>query len=707
MSDKGKSPHVFSPEAALVRGRDAYASGRHKKAIDYFTSIINSCDCNRRERRKICRCKDFKTVARNGGSIFHEAMYNCKCQASQKWDKCHDPHHIRALDYRAAVFEKEDLHFAKRDAEWLLEIAPRALDGYLRLGKIYRLEKKPKVALAIWNAGIEVGRKEGLGGSRKMKQLYEVRQPLQMHYVRRDPMTLPVELVEKIFSYFQLTELWYVPTLPCPVPRSPTYLCDSRVQGVCKQWDYFFNSRPFVWRHLEFPARPKKPPPLSWTRKLVRRMRGAAHSLVIPGPVQQKLTGTQWLQLADAAKQARRLELDLRHGITPPLPPDRRFASQLTSLKVIFPEIPTDESYRETRSFLHGILTHSHFNLESLWLGHPEIPWFRPDWSPVLARLRYLRLSGIHRSTCISLLYLEGPFAIRTNPDDCISGETVPDENYLDEGAWPNLRVLIAERKISLWFDAPTATNNDPNYPYPPSNPPFLKKVQVFESRTGSFRFEKRASVRVISMTDTAELARGQPVNSMGSMERYWTETMPLNPSAQQRLQPSLDSGKLYELGLAFPDPAVSELIWGSNPLPAQVFLQSLPWLYGGPGVRTLGLFNFNLDSDLTIPIFMQAHLGPGPVDRDQATVLINFIQSFPRLESLVLGSTFCDPRQIAVLTEALANRGKIKRFYLQGVTGQTFLDLRELVATKGAEVMFWQDKIPWPYPLTPHPDGL
>lgn len=128
MSDKGKSLRLFSPETALIRGRDAYASGRHKKAVDYFTSIINSCDCNRRERRRICRCKDFLSVAQNGGSIFHEAMYNCKCDVSLKWDKCHDQYHIRALDYRATAFEKEDVRLAKRDAEWLLEMAPRALE---------------------------------------------------------------------------------------------------------------------------------------------------------------------------------------------------------------------------------------------------------------------------------------------------------------------------------------------------------------------------------------------------------------------------------------------------------------------------------------------------------------------------------------------------------------------------------------------------
>lgn len=146
---------------------------------------------------------------------------------------------------------------------------------------------------------------------------------------------------------------------------------------------------------------------------------------------------------------------------------------------------------------------------------------------------------------------------------------------------------------------------------------------------------------------------------------------------------------------------------WGSGPLPAQAFLQYFPCLYGAPGVRVLGLFHFNLDSNLTIPDFLQSHLAHRPAtERDQAALLINFIESFPQLETLVLGSEYCDAREVAALAEAVANRGKVKKFYLKGVTGQVFLQIRELAAMKGAEVMFWEGKTPWPYPLVPHPGG-
>ncbi|RBQ92826.1 hypothetical protein VDGD_20388 [Verticillium dahliae] len=81
------------------------------------------------------------------------------------------------------------------------------------MGKVYRLEKEPELALAFWNAGIEVGAKEGHGGSAKLKQLFDARAPLQKRYGRKDPMELPLEIVDNIFSHLDFRELWYVSAL--------------------------------------------------------------------------------------------------------------------------------------------------------------------------------------------------------------------------------------------------------------------------------------------------------------------------------------------------------------------------------------------------------------------------------------------------------------------------------------------------------------
>ena len=66
-----------------------------------------------------------KVVADNG-SIFTEAMYHCECEVGKTFSKCDRPLHIQALEYRAATFEAmQELERAKRDAEWILELAPR------------------------------------------------------------------------------------------------------------------------------------------------------------------------------------------------------------------------------------------------------------------------------------------------------------------------------------------------------------------------------------------------------------------------------------------------------------------------------------------------------------------------------------------------------------------------------------------------------
>lgn len=68
-------------------------------------------------------------MAQEGGSIFNEAMYTCKCPVGKTFNKCDNKHHIQALDYRAATWEVlQQLDRAQRDAEWILELAPRLPD---------------------------------------------------------------------------------------------------------------------------------------------------------------------------------------------------------------------------------------------------------------------------------------------------------------------------------------------------------------------------------------------------------------------------------------------------------------------------------------------------------------------------------------------------------------------------------------------------
>lgn len=87
------------------------------------------CACMRGLKRPRCSCKDFESVAANNGSILDEAMHTCVCDVGKTFDKCSNHVHIMALDYRAGTFEAiNELGRAQRDAEWMLELAPRMPD---------------------------------------------------------------------------------------------------------------------------------------------------------------------------------------------------------------------------------------------------------------------------------------------------------------------------------------------------------------------------------------------------------------------------------------------------------------------------------------------------------------------------------------------------------------------------------------------------
>lgn len=90
---------------------------------------MNLCPCTRGRKRERCSCKNYEKVALEGGSIFNEAMYTCTCQVGKIFNKCDNSNHIQALDYRAATWEAlNQLDRARKDAEWILELAPRLPD---------------------------------------------------------------------------------------------------------------------------------------------------------------------------------------------------------------------------------------------------------------------------------------------------------------------------------------------------------------------------------------------------------------------------------------------------------------------------------------------------------------------------------------------------------------------------------------------------
>ncbi|KOS21686.1 hypothetical protein ESCO_002276 [Escovopsis weberi] len=240
------SENHAASEAAIEAGRQHYAARRYKPALEQFTRAMRGCPCSRGMKRERCSCKDFEKVAAEDGSLFKEAMYNCRCNVGRTFNKCDKAAHIQALDYRAATFEAvKELDRARRDAEWMLELAPRLPDGYLRLGKIARLQKKNDFAWSIYNAGIEVGLSNGHEKSPKMEQLYKARQPLQLRYLKRDPMQMPFDIVQLIFSYLDLVTL--VPLFGKFMTNTAENLQSLRLDGFPMLW-FSGNSIPMMPR---------------------------------------------------------------------------------------------------------------------------------------------------------------------------------------------------------------------------------------------------------------------------------------------------------------------------------------------------------------------------------------------------------------------------------------------------------------------------
>ncbi|KAG6158315.1 hypothetical protein E4U11_004789 [Claviceps purpurea] len=157
--------------ADLIKsGRRCHATGKYKRALTFFTKAMRSCSCSSGAKLDKCTCRDFEKIASQGGSIFKEAVEICPCNVGILLKRCDDPHHIQALDFRAASYEAlGKLNQAIKDAEWILELAPRLPDGYLCLGRIARQQKKDEYAWKIYTAGIEAMQDSAVESSPKLE----------------------------------------------------------------------------------------------------------------------------------------------------------------------------------------------------------------------------------------------------------------------------------------------------------------------------------------------------------------------------------------------------------------------------------------------------------------------------------------------------------------------------------------------------------
>lgn len=180
----------------------------------------------------------------------------------------------------------------------------------------------------------------------------------------------------------------------------------SRVSGVCKRWDQFLDTHPFIWREVHFPTlNPQKPPKVSFLKTLRKRTGGGARSLVIPNAHTFQLSESKWLSLIQTTNplMTNRLELgfikrNLEGDWGFKLPPKPAFFQGLAHLRLSFHEITRPE-YRGrggAQPFVRQFVERARENIESISL----VSMYLNDLNwPELPRLKVLQLTGPLNST--------------------------------------------------------------------------------------------------------------------------------------------------------------------------------------------------------------------------------------------------------------------------------------------------------------------
>ncbi|KAG6159130.1 hypothetical protein E4U11_004393 [Claviceps purpurea] len=295
--------------ADLVQsGRQLYAvkeqkARNYKRALKLFTNAMRLCPCTGGIKRCRCTCKSFGVVANYQESIYEEAMYTCNCVIGRRFGKCANPHHIEALELRAATFAAlGQLDNAMKDAEWILELAPQLPDGYLCVGNIAQLHKAHDYAEYAWQmytAGIEANQDTTVDSSPKLQQLYDARKPLNRLFFRQDPLYLPGEIVTHIFRNLELDEI-----IDC--------------LQVSKQWARTLTSPVHapLWRDMTFSWREKSTNQLN--KMLSWAGDGGARKIVIPRHM--RLTDSMFTLLLEKSPSLEHLEIsNPREGLSFPL----------------------------------------------------------------------------------------------------------------------------------------------------------------------------------------------------------------------------------------------------------------------------------------------------------------------------------------------------------------------------------------------------
>ncbi|CCE29382.1 uncharacterized protein CPUR_03075 [Claviceps purpurea 20.1] len=664
-------------------GRHTYATAvkKRKRALVLFTKAMRCCPCARGAKRDRCTCKNFDRVVAEGRSIFREAMYTCHCDVGKAFGNCDNAQHIEALKSRSAMYEAlGKLDRAKKDAEWMLELAPRLPDGYLRFGNIARLEKNDEYAWKMYTAGIEAIKETAVGSSPKLQQLLDARKPLYQRFFRRDPLSLPTEIVAHIFSYLEFTQLLFC-------------------LRVCKQWKRTLTSPVHcqLWRAMVFTDRLNKLAPslddVKWILSFAGD--GGARKIKIASR-----TACSQSTLTLLLKRSSSLEhLEIWNLVKLSLPSNEKIWNQL---KYVSFTTSAQNAVDGPGGFPQTFLQNAASTLEHLnFVGIPK-QWYDSVGSiPLFTNLKTLRI-GDHEKV--------QPEPFTDEEDD---GEILPFPIFFLSIAFPNLEQLwigpdvpyLGAELVETWQD-----KWEEVWPH--------LKVLIFNPRasTGDDPYAEDSRVTIRYLTCLKSLQHislefddefddeGWPCMFSGSddefddlfpdldvtqhsefkhLRSFRSSTMGLSPpGAWNMLSNAIKAEQLTSFDIVFPPGD------GTGVLSIR-HLEEYEWLRGASSIHTLGCYQYNLRSRS---------------DNDEDWLLPHFLATFPNLRTLSLEPLSNWPiAEFARELLAILRVTHLKTIYLctrLHCTDESMGQVRQAARDRGVELIEDRQEQQWPVPL-------
>ncbi|CCE29418.1 uncharacterized protein CPUR_03111 [Claviceps purpurea 20.1] len=645
-----------------ARAYNAAATKENEGALEILTMAIRSCPCARGIAQRTCGCKSFEEMAAYGEPIFEEAMADhYECKLLWKSCKCDNVHHIQALDLRSAMYETMgQLRLAVEDAEWMLELAPRLPDGYLRLGNLARLQNKNDYAWKLYAAGIKANKGTAPDSSPKLQQLYT----LYRHTFRKDPLCLPAEIVGLIFSYLSWNEIIVVLRVSKKWNRELT----SPVHGI-------------LWRDIVFPYETE----YYWTMPRPDQMRkilswagdGGARKIVI-----RNGTGFPEPLVMQLLKSSPSLEhLVLHHPLRLSLPSNKNIWNKLKNVSI------SSESYRFWESdvdspggFPRTFLQNAGSSLEHLSLVAIPSQWYHGTLSiPFLPKLKTLQLNGARDTNGLfpifslsvtfprleQLQICEDMYFLGLEPTEIWRG------NWDD--VWPHLKVLKVKCNPLLLDDESATSIMAIRYLTA------LKSLQhlylLFQSEDWPHLF--CGSHGLLSDLDVSRYSDFENLRSVRLLG-----VNALSPhGARTLLSNAIKTKQLTTYDLVFPEESSTGNIGDTSIR----HLLGYDWMRGAPSIHTLGCFQFRFPID---------------AETDEDLPLPQFLATFPNLRTLIISSQEYSTSEFVKLVVAILKVTHLKTIYTPSVDG-VFLDqLKETAKKYGVQAFAHRPPDQWPMSL-------